>query len=92
MIRPFWTLCVRISFITNPKTREVSGNLSEFVAKVPAAAAYYRLEESSTRYAFPAPGRLEGINSTTKAILKLDGATFTWPVGTSLRSWMLLVN
>ena len=55
------------------------GNLSEFVAKVPAAAAYYRLEESSTRYAFPAPGRLEGINSTTKAILKLDGATFTWP-------------
>ena len=72
-------VCTDIIHYESKKLVRYRGNLSEFVAKVPAAAAYYRLEESSTRYAFPAPGRLEGINSTTKAILKLDGATFTWP-------------
>merc|ERR1719498_428718 len=72
-------VCTDIIHYESKKLVRYRGNLSEFVAKVPAAAAYYRLEESSTRYAFPAPGRLEGINSTTKAILKLEGATFTWP-------------
>ena len=72
---------VRTLFITSPKNLvRYRGNLSEFVAKVPAAAAV--LSARGIVYAdmpSQAPGRLEGINSTTKAILKLDGATFTWP-------------
>lgn len=72
-------VCTDIIHYEGKKLVRYRGNLSEFVAKVPAAAAYYRLEESSTRYAFPAPGRLEGIATSTKAIVRLDGATFTWP-------------
>ena len=48
------------------------GNLSAFVAKVPSAKSYYELAESATKFAFPAPGRLEGIATTTKAIVKLE--------------------
>jgi elongation factor 3 len=72
-------VCTDIIHYEGKKLVRYRGNLSEFVAKVPAAVAYYRLEESSTRYAFPAPGRLEGIATSTKAIVRLDGATFTWP-------------
>jgi len=72
-------VCTDVIHYEDRKLVRYRGNLSEFVAKVPAAAAYYRLEDSDTKFAFPAPGRLEGINTTTKAILKLDTATFTWP-------------
>ncbi|KAH8058456.1 ATPase [Aureococcus anophagefferens] len=44
-----------------------------------AGAPHYELSESGTKFAFPAPGRLEGIATTTKAIVKLENATFTWP-------------
>ncbi|KAH8062243.1 ATPase [Aureococcus anophagefferens] len=53
---------------------------------VPSAASYYELSESGTKFAFPAPGRLEGIATTTKAIVKLENATFTWPAATPRRS------
>merc|ERR1719201_2225768 len=65
-------VCTDVIHYEDRKLVRYRGNLSEFVAKVPAAAAYYRLEDSATKFAFPAPGRLEGINTTTKAILKLD--------------------
>ena len=71
--------CTDIIHYEERKLVRYRGNLSEFVAKVPAAASYYELSESGTKFAFPAPGRLEGIATSTKAILKLDGATFTWP-------------
>lgn len=72
-------VCTDIVHYENKKLVRYRGNLSAFVAKVPAAMSYYKLEESSVKFAFPAPGRLDGINTTTKAVLKLDNATFTWP-------------
>jgi len=55
------------------------GPFADFVAKVPAAKAYAEISQTATKFAFPQPGRLEGITTSTKAVLKLDDATFTWP-------------
>lgn len=72
-------VCTDIVHFENKKLVRYRGNLSSFVAKVPAAKSYYTLEESQLKFAFPQPGRLEGISTTTKAVLRLEGATFTWP-------------
>ena len=55
------------------------GNLTSFVKIHPEAKYYYDLESSPLKFVFPVPERLDGINSTTKAILKLDDVTFTYP-------------
>lgn len=72
-------VCTDIVHYENKKLVRYRGNLTAFVEKVPSAISYYKLEESSVKFHFPAPGRLEGINTTTKAVLKLENATFTWP-------------
>ncbi|KAG2015782.1 multidrug resistance protein 1 [Coprinopsis cinerea AmutBmut pab1-1] len=55
------------------------GNLSAFVAKRPEAKSYYTLEASSVKFSFPPPGSLMGVRSNTRAILKLQNCTFTYP-------------
>jgi ATPase subunit of ABC transporter with duplicated ATPase domains len=55
------------------------GTLSHFVELHPEAKYYFDLESSTLRFVFPIPERLEGINSTTKSVLKLDNVTFTYP-------------
>lgn len=55
------------------------GNLSHFVTIHPEAKYYYELESSSLSFKFPTPERLDGINSLTRAVIRLDGCTFTYP-------------
>lgn len=55
------------------------GNLTHFVAIHPEAAFYHSLESSAMTFKFPIPERLDGINSTTKAILKCDSISYTYP-------------
>ena len=55
------------------------GNLSHFVSIHPEAKYYYQLEEASLSFKFPVPERLEGINSNTRAIIKLENCQFTYP-------------
>ncbi|TEB37411.1 hypothetical protein FA13DRAFT_1682247 [Coprinellus micaceus] len=55
------------------------GNLSAFVAKKPEAKSYYTLAATSVKFAFPPPGSLMGVRSNTRAILKLQSCTFTYP-------------
>ena len=55
------------------------GNLTHFVAIHPEAAFYHSLESSGMTFKFPIPERLDGINSTTKAILKCDNISYTYP-------------
>jgi elongation factor 3 len=55
------------------------GSLSSFVKIHPEAKYYYELDASSLRFSFPVPGRLDGINSTTKSILKMEGVSYTYP-------------
>lgn len=55
------------------------GNLTHFVGIHPEAKYYFELEGSSLAFKFPVPCRLEGINSLTRAVLKVDNVTFTYP-------------
>ncbi|KAF8639552.1 hypothetical protein AX17_001456 [Amanita inopinata Kibby_2008] len=55
------------------------GNLSKFVAKHPEANSYYTLAATSIKFSFPPPGSLMGVRSNTRAILKLNNCTFTYP-------------
>lgn len=72
-------VCTHIIQIENLKLRLFKGNLSEFVKKVPKAKSYFELKSSSLVFKFPEPGNLEGITSKGKAIIKMDGVTFTYP-------------
>jgi elongation factor 3 len=55
------------------------GNLSHFVSIHPEAKYYFDLETSGLSFKFPTPERLEGINSTTRSVMKMDNITFTYP-------------
>ena len=55
------------------------GNLSQFVKKKPEAKYYYELEDSSLKFVFPTPERLDGINSVTKAVIRMENVTYTYP-------------
>jgi elongation factor 3 len=55
------------------------GNLSHFVKIHPDAKYYYELSTSTMRFKFPVPERLDGINSNTRSIMKLENVNFTYP-------------
>lgn len=55
------------------------GSLTSFVKIHPEAKYYYDLEASTLKFTFPTPGRLDGINSNTRAILKMERASYTYP-------------
>jgi hypothetical protein len=55
------------------------GNLSSFVEKHPEAKSYYTLAATSVKFSFPPPGSLMGVRSNTRAILKMNNCTFTYP-------------
>jgi elongation factor 3 len=63
----------------NRKLVYYHGSLSSFVSTHPEARHYYDLDASQMIFKFPAPGRLDGIASATKTIVKLDNVTFTYP-------------
>jgi elongation factor 3 len=48
----------------------------------PEAKYYYELEGSTLSFNFPVPGRLDGINSNTRSILKLENVNYTYPGNT----------
>lgn len=55
------------------------GNLSNFVEIHPEAKSYYTLAATSVKFSFPPPGSLMGVRSNTRAILKMNNCTFTYP-------------
>lgn len=63
----------------NKKLVYYKGNLSTFVERHPEAKSYYTLAATSVKFSFPAPGSLMGIRSNTRAILKMNNCTYTYP-------------
>ncbi|KAI8979028.1 P-loop containing nucleoside triphosphate hydrolase protein [Pilobolus umbonatus] len=68
-----------IHYEGNYKLKRYRGNLSEFVKKVPRAAAYYSLGAAESVFRFPEPGYLEGIKTKERAILKMKNVDFQYP-------------
>ena len=63
----------------NKKLVYYHGNLTHFVDIHPEARYYYELESSTLTFKFPTPDRLDGINSTTRSVMKMDNITYTYP-------------
>jgi len=72
-------VCTNIYAYRNKQLHMYIGNLAKFVEKYPAGKSYYTLSASVVRFTFPPPGSLMGVRSQTRAILKMNNCTFTYP-------------
>jgi elongation factor 3 len=72
--------CTHILQIENLKLHTFKGNLDEFVKIKPQARAYFSLQASKMKFRFPQPGPIEGVKSKGKALMKMGGCTYTYPV------------
>ena len=72
-------VCTDIIHYENKKLVYYHGNLTHFVKIHPEAKYYYELSTSTLSFTFPTPERLEGINSATKSIMKVENCTYTYP-------------
>ncbi|KAG9231380.1 putative [NU+] prion formation protein 1 [Amylocarpus encephaloides] len=55
------------------------GNLADFVKRKPEAKSYYTLSASLVQFKFPPPGILTGVKSQTRAILRMNDCSYTYP-------------
>ncbi|KAF4625503.1 hypothetical protein G7Y89_g12667 [Cudoniella acicularis] len=55
------------------------GNLAAFVKQRPEAKSYYTLSASLVQFKFPPPGILTGVKSQTRAILRMNDCSYTYP-------------
>ena len=65
------------------KLNTYKGNLSKFVESHPDAQSYFEFKAAKFTFNFPQPSFLEGVKSRGKALLKMDGVTFTYPGNTT---------
>jgi len=64
----------------NRKLNTFRGNITEFVKKNPEAKIYFEITTSAkVKFVFPDPGRLEGVKSRGKALLKMTEVHFQYP-------------
>merc|ERR1712054_278621 len=76
-------MCTHIIDFQDRKLRTFKGIkgscLTQFVEKYPEKKAYFELSNDVMKFAFPAPGALEGVKSRTKVILRMNNVDFTYP-------------
>jgi elongation factor 3 len=72
-------VCTDILHYETLKLVRYHGNLSDFVKRRPEARHYYELSTSSLVFNFPAPGRLDGVNSKSAAIIRMEDVSFSYP-------------
>merc|ERR1712176_1722417 len=77
--------CTHIAQIKRLKLSIFHGNLDKLIAKDADVEEYFKMnkqKEEAVKFAFPAPGPLEGVKSLSRAIIKMDNCTFTYPGNT----------
>lgn len=74
--------CQYIIEIDTLKLNLFKGNLSAFVETHPHAKSFFEFKATKFTFKFPQPSFLEGVKSRGKALLKMDGVTFTYPGNT----------
>merc|ERR1712032_316079 len=76
-------MCTHIVDFQDRKLRTFKGTkgncLTEFVEKYPEKAKYFQLSDEVMKFAFPAPGALEGVKSRSKVILRMNNVVFQYP-------------
>lgn len=72
--------CTHIIELKDYRIRIHKGNLDCLIDKDPVVKDYFNLHNSNTFvFRFPEPGYIEGIKSKSKALLKMEGCSFTYP-------------
>lgn len=72
-------VCDHIIHFEDHRLQTFTGNLTKFVAKYPEAKSYFELVSTKMSFKFPPPGKIPGINSKGKALMKMTDITFTYP-------------
>merc|ERR1719487_1537439 len=75
-------VCSNLLWINNYKLTLHKGNLTAFIVKHPEAKAYFSLTDEMMKMYFPDPGRLEGVKTLEKALMKMNDVEFTYPGNT----------
>jgi elongation factor 3 len=73
-------VCTHIIDIEFLKLSTIKGNLTEFVKFKPSAAQYFEIKKTTKSMKFPEPGKLEGVTSKGKPIMKMAHCTFTYGI------------
>merc|ERR1712048_1278776 len=74
--------CTHIAQIKRLKLTTFFGNLDSLIAKDADVEEYFKMDkvkEDAIRFTFPSPGPLEGVKSRSKALIKMQKCTFTYP-------------
>lgn len=75
-------VCTDIYHYEQKKLVCYPGNLAAFVRVKPEAKSYYTLSASQVQFKFPNPGILTGVKSSTRAIIRMQNCTYTYPRST----------
>lgn len=75
-------VCTDIYHYEQKKLVCYRGNLAAFVRVKPEAKSYYTLSASQVQFKFPNPGILTGVKSSTRAIIRMQNCTYTYPGAT----------
>ena len=75
-------VCTDIYHYEQKKLVCYPGNLAAFVRVKPEAKSYYTLSASQVQFKFPNPGILTGVKSATRAIIRMQNCTYSYPGAT----------
>merc|ERR1712151_863416 len=77
--------CTHIAQIKRLKLNIFYGNLDALIKTDPAVEEYFKMnkqKEEAIKFTFPEPGNLEGVKSRSRAVIKMESCTFTYPGNT----------
>lgn len=75
-------VCTDIYHYEQKKLVCYPGNLAAFVRVKPEAKSYYTLSASQVQFRFPNPGILTGVKSATRAVIRMQNCTYSYPGST----------
>merc|ERR1712178_35866 len=76
-------MCTHIIDFQDRKLKTFKGEkgkcLTEFVEKYPEKKSYFELSNEVMKFTFPEPGAMEGVESRSKVVLRMNNVTCTYP-------------
>jgi elongation factor 3 len=72
-------VCTHVIQCDHLRLRNFKGNMTQFVAACPEAAAYLALKTNSVKFTLPEPCFIKGIKSKGKVLLRMKDVEFTYP-------------
>merc|ERR1712151_1269641 len=77
--------CTHIAQFKRLKLSIFYGNLDALIKQDAEVEEYFKMnkqKEEAVKFSFPAPGNLEGVKSRSRAVIKMENCTFTYPGNT----------